>query len=532
MGRVSKMNSNYSQQFMQQPLTSSSSCKNKCRIDEDSKIQALGVIASLGEEQKYFTRVTKDRKVQVVSLTKDAGLFDKIVFTLSKALTRSNAAFRAVFDLDYAGLDKGDQKKYEQALHKVKRAAQSNVHFYKSVKSIKQNAKLRKSIREAEAKIGRSMEFTKSDEASVIATVRSKKRELNRLDNESAVETYAAMTLGALPNTYAETAHFYNQGGSPIITTAHEVEALKSILGESQSSSVAINEKDREELERYLDVAERSLNVNYLIYAQRNSPSDSAFAFNLAVKKAHHQVRQLKAEESVFLDVGYAQHSMRLVITKSADERTFHLNLFDTCGALELMEGSISSGLKGLLLGKEQRVVMAIDVEAEKFDTHGLDYLAQLFSFETSEFSSIMENQSPVANYLGFLRVFKSMPGTKVLKSSQQAQEAQNCFDKRVEAAQRYYLNAENFMRVRQKYLEMAGQKLLEGACKVVEPPESSQEELKKYVNSLSKEQIPTGEEMARLRKAILSINEMPKDLESWKLIFQYIQFQQNILSH
>lgn len=488
-----------------------------CSSEVNSKkIAILNQIASIKElitVEDFFIRSSGKGKIDLKILKSNQNFIEKILHKIL-GLFRHREDLLTVLNLDYDSLSNEEKEIYRKAINNLKILRNLNTNFYESRSKIKNNAILRKGIVIGEAKF-------KNFDIAHPSFVTPSLSELIEKNRKEAFSSMASILLtDILPGE--DERPFYNQGGVSFISSSLEAEICQSF----ENDSIPMTKEDRKNLNLYSKSIIDSFPLNALIARIGTSWPN---IIPSTAEQIYKKILLLNKPEKIHLDFGYTEHGMRAVISKKSNG-DIQINLFETSGGLEVIEGNLMKGVIATLFERKQRIALSIEIPEMTFREEGQAYFEQLLSLKTRMYEDVMDKNSHVVNYLSFLRVFKSIASKKKLRANHFPQKSQDCFFKRVDAAQRYYLTDLNYLRLKQRSYSVVAEHFLSHVLQILSPPH--QLELKRYLENLDANvKEPTSKELKNFQKKMAKSGEIPEDIEDWKMIFKLIHLYQEGLS-
>lgn len=426
-----------------------------------------------------------------------AKLIHKLVHLFSK---RTN--FIKLFDVDFSKLTETEKESYKQAVETLKKLRLYDSGYYKSDMRLKNNKILRQAIHLAEEKMG------------FVDTLKPPLKPLFKFSEYKESFSGILLTDILAPGIFASDSIFFNTGGRSFISTELEFEALKALCEEDPLN---------EELNHFFNQISRSYDINKYINQNTNNDNNIEGVAPTA-KLSFSAINSLKKNETLHLDLGYLQHAMRGVVSKNSDG-SIEIKLFDTSGALESSQNNFFRGIVQFIMGKKQNVALTVTISEEVFKEQGQAYLEQLFEFECGYRRQENEYLS-IPNHTYFMRIFKSLKNKKQLSGKQHTQVGMNCYFKRVDAAQRYYLSDINYINLRKQQMQIA----FKNFVRCLNPNQKKIalnffEEL----NQNQKFNLLSPKEFKSLKKALM-VKKMPESDEEIEGMVKIIHFQNQLL--
>lgn len=484
------------------------------------KMKLITKIAHLTDIEKIRDvdlKVGKNGEVDLKLIKKHQNFIKKIIDRILSFFC-SNHGLKTLFDLDYHQLNDEEKSLYRYAANKIERLISADRHFYRTIQDIKRNALLRSCVCLAKSKF--------EPEASSSISPPSFKtlvKTSNKEKHSDCLECLSTMQLSEIFASLADE-RFYNRGGDSFYASSLENEAIEKILQDADVTD------DHQQLVQYHQNIKESLPINYLIYLSTKDSNTSRECLkfvNQAAELSYQRILNLSDGESLHLDLGYAQHAFRAVFTKNS-QGDVNIELFDTSGALEIIEGNFFKGAVKSLFHKQQKIAMSITIPMRSFEKKGLPYLQQLISLSSNPYADKMHHIHSVFNYFSFMRILKSIGGEIKLTSPGFPQEGLDCFAKCIEASQRHRFSDQTCLLIKKQSHELSAKSYL----KILTPNAAFKKILREYYLELKNEDFVLSKERFNfIMKRLRHREDSPYKIEDLKLIVELMVSRDTLLT-
>jgi hypothetical protein len=461
----------------------------------------------------------------IVYMNKDGIKLEKIS-TNSSLLHRIKFKIKELFFNDYNVLDslfKGAsllakdnievKNRVLNSLDKLKDLRNKRTDFYASLELIQKHARLTTEINKT-LDVYQSNIINENEQLIREDRINVGKKFLKNLNFSQRVQNLTGIAIAATVAVSNDNA-FIDQGGNGIFSTEQERKTLNNLLKENDSTS-PLSTVEKATTQQYLDDIERSQNLNFMI-AALNREADPT-GLRVAAKNAFEHILSLSEGQSIFMDVGYFEHSMRAQFVRKNNK--IEINLFDTSGALELW---VSKNLLLLLMhqitGKKEYITLSTSVSLEDFQERGRAYLEQTIAMQSLEVAKLLEQKSNYLRYMDFMRVFRSINPHGNLQTRQIPQKASNCYAQRIRASEAHCLGRALYKKVRVYTLEKIYNELRELARHDLNPEENQEldEKLKNKETFLPNE-------LKKICNQLNKLEKYPQSVTTWYPIFAVLK--------
>lgn len=476
----------------------------------------LDRLATLRSPDHFMVYMDKG-EVKIETLDKASSFLDRIGFKIRKMLRHDINHLQSVFQAARLIAEENEDLEIKRKLSTAaKRIRAIQPDFYKSSKAIARHAKLTKEI-------NKILDLTESKKDIAIQKKLIKRGEefLYKLNDVDHFKNLTGIAIASTTRLTTNQEAIVNSGGYAIFSTENERATLKSMLEEPDSQS-PLSVDERQKVEHYVDDLDRSRDLNFMLAAL--SGENDAEGMRIAAKTAYDQILSLKEGQSIFLDVGYTEHSMRAQFTRKGDE--IEINLFDTSGALEFWINKNPFLLMQFLTGKKQYTALSTSVNRDAFKHMGQAYLEQVIMMDSKKIDKWGEEKPSYVRYIDFMRVFRSINPKGALQGRHSIQKAYNCFAQRIRACEAYCLGIPLYKKIRRYSLK----KIYDDLWKMAEE-DFDKKQLAELSGKLeTAKKILSPRELRTICRQISRLTHYPKTIEEFYPIFALINH--NILSH